>query len=324
MFARAQDVELGARDWDHRIEVKIQQVAVGHIPACGARIAQRAAHRSSAVENDDPRRIQSANERERVRRAVVQRASGSLVEKPPLDDARVVAIPQDDLADGSLPAREHQRRIFELPASEVFLVDQNPCFIEEIQHPCGRAAEAQAAEIKAKRLHVDHIAAQHVLLQRNRVARRKMGKVAAALEQDPPTVQPEIPVLETEIPEPEANRTLVGRTSAGIRQLDGHAIERRIGKLPEPVARHIERGLKPAAAGGGRQRVTARRHHRAGARISERDPRHQLRWLRHRVEGSKSDLNPSGFPIRQHKGIIDVRGRIENQRHRIHDAAGIE
>ena len=206
----------------------------------------------------------------------------------------------------------------------MFLVDQNPCFIEEIQHPCGRAAEAQAAEIKAKRLHVDHIAAQHVLLQRNRVARRKMGKVAAALEQDPPTVQPEIPVLETEIPKPEANRTLVGRTSAGIRQLDGHAVERRIGKLPEPVARHSERGLKPAAAGGGRQRVGARRHHRTGSRIGHGDPRHRLRWLRQRVEDSQSDSDPAGLPIRQHEGLVDVGRRIENQRHRIHDAAGIE
>ena len=52
---------------------------------------------------------------------IVQRASGRLVEKSPLDDAGVVAIAQNDLADRAFPAGEHQRRVLELPASEVLL-----------------------------------------------------------------------------------------------------------------------------------------------------------------------------------------------------------
>ena len=58
-------------------------------------------------------------------------------------------------------------------------MNQNPDFIEEIQHPGGYAAEGSTGEVEPQRLHVDHVAAEHVLIQRNGVAGRKIENVTA-------------------------------------------------------------------------------------------------------------------------------------------------
>jgi hypothetical protein len=136
----------------------------------------------------------------------------------------VITIASNDLPDGAVETVLHMRRIFQLPASVVLLVHEYPDLVEEIQLAGASTAERVPAEVVPQHFHIHHIAAQEVFIMRYRVSDRIMRAVQGSMQKDSPAVETEVPVLEAQVPKPNAQRTLIGRAAVHGLCTDAHAV----------------------------------------------------------------------------------------------------
>jgi hypothetical protein len=249
------------------------------------------------------------------------RAVEGLVEQAPDDDAGVVAVATNHLADGAVEARRHLRRVGHGIGRRGLCVDQQAELVTGVELGPRGAAPDEADAVEAHYFHIQQVAPEQVGVSRNLLADGSgVDRVCTAQEKAFP-VHPEGAILETEVAETAAIGAFVAGARTGLSEARRDAVEIRVAEFPasrlgqaqiglyDGVAlRHLllqGQGVEGGAAGGaGHGELQA---HAGGPRCRPAD--------------GDLDADQAGRGVWPQAEVFDAGRRDGQHLHRVDDAA---
>ena len=172
--------------------------------------------KTSAIEQANTRIIQFPDFRQHLDGMAKDTVIPGFIEKTPHGDAGVVAVPPDDPKKRPVKHLRTRRLTADLrqhpPARHGLLHDHHPEFVRQIELATWRGKRQIAQRIEAHRLRVKDVFAEHLAIAGRMHLHRSGPDGVRAAQENAPTVESEIAILEPEVAEPDPVGLLVDRT----------------------------------------------------------------------------------------------------------------
>ena len=210
---------------------------------------------ASTVEHHHARVIELAHQRQHLDGMAKGRSVRRFVQQPPDHDARMVAIAADQLRDvlietlrSSAASRQSERR-HRIPRTRAAR------FHRTGPTGPGCAAPDEADHVEAHHLHVQQIAPQQIRIARELQPDGIVVTRVRAAQVQPATVESEIAVGETKVPESALDRLLIPYARRVGLDACRHAIQIRISQIPEVRIIQLQLALDDREAPGANVRA---------------------------------------------------------------------